>query len=183
MQRYAHAHESSKWTMGRWYHTKLLPWSLLISRRVVGLRSSNSHGILWWKGYTYPKDFRKLKETNWFDSDNITMQYLLERHNLIEDQSLATIGCSTSPAGTRIGSESQPVCHSTPLSTPRAHIEHRRLPRASLRERLVDNMKYDCSWSLHYWLQYNSIGVEDSHHDDNYNQFVVDTDIHSDVLT
>ena len=112
------------------------PWTTMMKRIYISEKS--------WM------DFRKLKETNRFDSDDITMQYLLKRHNLIEDQSLATIGCSTSPAGTRIGSESQPVCHSTPLSTPRAHIEHRRLPRTSLRERLVENMKYDCSWSLHY---------------------------------
>ena len=112
------------------------PWNTMMKRIYISEKS--------WM------DFRKLKETNRFDSDGITMQYLLERHNLIEDQFLATIGCSTSPAGTRIESESQPVCHSTPFSTPRARTKHLRLPRASLLERLVNNIKYDCSWSLHY---------------------------------
>ena len=85
-------------------------------------------------------DFRQLKEANGFSSDDSTMQYILKKCNSAENQHSATLR--------------QPLRHSTPCATP-GNTECCRLLQASPQDRLVDNLKYICSWLLHDKLFHN----------------------------
>ena len=82
--------------------------------------------------------FRELKVTGGFSSDDVTLQFLLQKHKVAEEQSLQrNLSCSNSP----IASAPSPIAPvyycSTPTGTPSTSSTHRYPPI-----RLSDSMMY-----------------------------------------
>ena len=74
-------------------------------------------------------DFRKLKVTGKFSSDNDTLQFLLRKHKALEEQSLeCDLSCSNSPVASA-SLPIAPVCCSTPTGMVSTNFMHKHLQK------------------------------------------------------